>query len=384
MQLTASPDHVVRHEPAACRGCGNGLAGAEQTGMERRQVTEIPEVKAAVTEHQMIERVCPCCGERTKAQARAGVTAPVQYGPRAAAVTTYLWHGQFLSRDRARAALRDMFGCAPSPGAIAAMARKIAGFISPAIDAIVKALLASEVVHFDETGFRVTGGLAWVHSASSGKHVLVTVHDKRATEGMNAAGMDHRGRAAGHQRAGDGRPLRNPSGHRAEPGSGHCVAAARCACGGGQGAATHRPVGGCRTMGQHVKLRDPATCDDGIELTRVGGVGDEGIDGIGLAPISAVLSSRVAVQAKRYDPTATVGREIVALFQRDATAAGAERAVLVTLARFPPAARKAATVTTPTVDLIDGDKLCDLVRDQHIGLRIVTQFDKDWFDRFDA
>jgi restriction system protein len=122
----------------------------------------------------------------------------------------------------------------------------------------------------------------------------------------------------------------------------------------------------------------------GIELTRVGGVGDEGIDGIGLAPISAVLSSRVAVQAKRYDPTATVGREIVALFQRDAAAAGAERAVLVTLARFSPAARKAATVTTPTVDLIDGDKLCDLVGGQQIGLRIVTQVDEGWFDRFDA
>src|SRR5271165_3740290 len=122
----------------------------------------------------------------------------------------------------------------------------------------------------------------------------------------------------------------------------------------------------------------------GIELARVGGVGDEGIDGIGLAPISAVLSSRVAVQAKRYDPTATVGREIVALFQRDAAAAGAERAVLVTLARFSPASRKAATVTTPTVDLIDGDKLCDLVRDQQIGLRIVTQVDESWFDRFDA
>ena len=78
----------------------------------------------------------------------------------------------------------------------------------------------------------------------------------------------------------------------------------------------------------------------GLELTRVGGVGDEGIDGIGLAPISAVLSSRVAVQAKRYDPTTTIGRDVVALFQRDATAAGAERAVLVTLARFSPAARE--------------------------------------------
>jgi restriction system protein len=122
----------------------------------------------------------------------------------------------------------------------------------------------------------------------------------------------------------------------------------------------------------------------GLELTRVGGVGDEGIDGIGLAPISAVLSSRVAVQAKRHDPAATVGREIVALFQRDAAAVGAERAVLVTLARFSPAARKAATTTTPTVDLIDGDKLCDLVREQQIGLRVVAQVDEGWFDRFDA
>lgn len=43
----------------------------------------------------------------------------------------------------------------------------------------------------------------------------------------------------------------------------------------------------------------------GMELTRVGGSGDEGIDGIGLAPLSPVLSSRVAVQAKRYEPSTT-------------------------------------------------------------------------------
>ena len=76
-----------------------------------------------------------------------------------------------------------MFGCAPSPGAIAAMAAKIAGIIAPAIDAIVKALLAADVAHFDETGFRVAGKLAWVHSASSGKFVLVTVHAKRGKAG---------------------------------------------------------------------------------------------------------------------------------------------------------------------------------------------------------
>ncbi len=127
MQLTDHPDHVLRREPPACRECGTGLAGARQTGMERRQVTEIPPVKAEVTEHQMIERECPCCGEHTKADAPDGVTAPVQYGPRASALGTYLWHGQFLSRDRACGALGEMFGCAPSPAALAAQARKIAG-----------------------------------------------------------------------------------------------------------------------------------------------------------------------------------------------------------------------------------------------------------------
>jgi restriction system protein len=121
-----------------------------------------------------------------------------------------------------------------------------------------------------------------------------------------------------------------------------------------------------------------------LELTRVGGTGDQGIDGIGIAPISPVLSSRVAVQAKRHDPTSAIGRNIVALFQRDASSAGAERAVLVTLGRYTEAARLASIATTPTIDLIDGEKLCALVREKGIGIRIVPQVQEDWFDRFDS
>jgi len=189
MRLADHPDHVVVHEPAACSGCGAGLAGGVQTGAERRQVTEIPQVRPVVTEHQMIERECPCCGRKTKAGAPDGVSAPVQYGPRLAALGTYLWHGQFLSKERACTALGEMFGCQPAPAVIAAAAKKIAAFTQPAVSAIVSALVASEVVHFDETGFRVAGKLAWVHSASAGKYVLVTVHPKRGKEAMDAAGV---------------------------------------------------------------------------------------------------------------------------------------------------------------------------------------------------
>jgi transposase len=188
MQLTGHPDHVIRYEPACCAGCAADLAGAEEAGTVRRQVTEIPPVKAEVTEHQMIGRLC-ICGTVTWGRAPEGVTAPVQYGPRAAALGAYLWHGQFLSRDRACAAMAEMFGCAPSPGALAAMTRKIAGLIAPALEAVTRALIASQVAHFDETGFRAAGKLAWVHSASSGKFMLVTVHEKRGTEAMDAAGI---------------------------------------------------------------------------------------------------------------------------------------------------------------------------------------------------
>jgi hypothetical protein len=81
-----------------------------------------------------------------------------------------------------------MSGCAPSSAALA-VTRKIAGLLAPALAVILGALTGSEVAHFDETGFLAAGKLAWVHSASSGKFVLVTVHSKRGTEGMGAAGV---------------------------------------------------------------------------------------------------------------------------------------------------------------------------------------------------
>ena len=85
--------------------------------------------------------------------------------------------------------MADLFGCAPSPGALASMTRKIAGAIAPALDAVRGALAAAGAAHLDETGFRVAGRLAWVHSASRGRHVLVAVHEKRGKDGMDAAGV---------------------------------------------------------------------------------------------------------------------------------------------------------------------------------------------------
>lgn len=122
----------------------------------------------------------------------------------------------------------------------------------------------------------------------------------------------------------------------------------------------------------------------GLHLQQTGGSRDEGVDAIGTAPISSVLSSRVAVQVKRYAPDKPIGRETVALFQRDAQTKGAERAIIVTLSRFTEPARKAATASTPTVDLISGDRIAELIRaDGESGVKLRPTVDLRWFDKFD-
>src|SRR3954464_3552300 len=47
----SDPDRRGRQEPWGCRGCGKGLAGAVEAGIERRQVFDVPPIRVRVTEH---------------------------------------------------------------------------------------------------------------------------------------------------------------------------------------------------------------------------------------------------------------------------------------------------------------------------------------------
>jgi len=184
----AVPDEVVRHEPSRCRGCGAGLAGASRSGVERRQVFDLPAIQVRVTEHQLVERQCPC-GVVTRADAPEGAAAPAAYGPRVAAIIVYLYLGQFLSRARTAQALAELFGTPVSPGTVSAITRRAAAGLDGFLARVRHEIAAAEVAHFDETGLRVQGKLRWVHSASTGKYSLIWVHDKRGRAAMDAAGV---------------------------------------------------------------------------------------------------------------------------------------------------------------------------------------------------
>lgn len=184
----ARPDREVRHEPGWCGRCGAGLAGRPVTAVERRQVFDLPPVRAEVTEHQLIERECGC-GHRTRGVAPPGARAPVQYGPRTAAVIVYLHAGQFLSQDRTAQALGELFGVPCSSGTVAALTARAAGRLDGFLERAREQIAASEVAGFDETGLRVAGRLAWVHCARTGTYTLLTAHPNRGRKAMEAMGV---------------------------------------------------------------------------------------------------------------------------------------------------------------------------------------------------
>jgi transposase len=156
--------------------------------VERRQVLDMPEVKITVIEHQLMERECGC-GHRTKGAAPQGAEAPVQYGPRIAAVIVYLYIGQFLSKQRTAQALAELFGIPLSSGTVAGITARAAGRLGRFLEHAREQIAGSEVAGFDETGFRVDGRLHWVHCARTGKYTLLTVHPRRGIEAMEAMGI---------------------------------------------------------------------------------------------------------------------------------------------------------------------------------------------------
>jgi transposase len=61
--LVDNPDQTVVIEPGQCRECASPLAGAAESGRERRQVVDVGVLPPPeVTEYQRVSKICRCCG----------------------------------------------------------------------------------------------------------------------------------------------------------------------------------------------------------------------------------------------------------------------------------------------------------------------------------
>jgi len=184
-----NPDVIVTHTPSSCTGCGSSLNDVQGSCAEQRQVFDIPQPKVNVTEHRVEEKKCPCCGEITRASFPENIKGPVQYGDRIRALIAYFSHEHFIPVDRVCEIFEDIFGVALSPGTCANVDEQLFANLEVFEAGLKTHLLATRVLHFDETGMRCEKKLHWVHVASSQKATLYTMHAKRGQEAMDAAGI---------------------------------------------------------------------------------------------------------------------------------------------------------------------------------------------------
>lgn len=119
-----------------------------------------------------------------------------------------------------------------------------------------------------------------------------------------------------------------------------------------------------------------------IKVEVTGKSGDGGIDGIGVLRVN-LLSFQVLFQCKRYQ--GSVGASAIRDF-RGAMVGRSDKGLLITTGTFTLDAKREATRDgAPAIDLIDGDQLCDLLRQLKLGVRteMVEKMtvDGEWFTR---
>jgi len=189
LKMTDSPDEVVTHTPQVCSGCGGDLADAEVTGVERRQVTDVPVVTPTVTKHRSERRRCGCCGATTAGAFPAGVRAPVSYGPRVRAIVVYLLARQHIPVERAAEAARELFGVNISTGTIDAIYAEAGRRLGRFVTALVALLRSLPVIHADETTDRVGTTNIWMHVVSTARYTLIHASATRGWEAVKEAGV---------------------------------------------------------------------------------------------------------------------------------------------------------------------------------------------------
>jgi len=111
------------------------------------------------------------------------------------------------------------------------------------------------------------------------------------------------------------------------------------------------------------------------QVVVTGQSGDGGIDGHGTLQINPLVSFKVLFQCKRY--AKSVSPSHVRDF-RGAMAGRADKGIIITTGSFTTEARREASRDgVPPIELIDGEKLVDMLENLELGLRPVTTYELD-------
>ena len=171
-------DEVVEVKPEVCASCGTKLKGSDPHPI-RHQVTELPPVRAKVTEYQLHTLPCALCGTSTTAPLPDGVPRGA-FGVRIGALVSLFTGAYRISKRNVRDLLEDCFGVDLALGSVCPLEQATSEAVAIPVEEARAYVQAQPVVNMDETGWRQGNRRAWLWTAVTS---LVSVFLIRASRG---------------------------------------------------------------------------------------------------------------------------------------------------------------------------------------------------------
>lgn len=163
------------HAVATCPGCGCGLQGG--TIKRHREIIEIALPPVTVTDHHLLERVCPTCQRRCVPTLSESdwVVGQHRFGPTLLSLIT-TWHEDARMPDAViQQQLDTLLGLQISVGAIVDALHTVAARGAAQVAAIHEEIRQSPVVHSDETSWREDGDnyYSWLIATKTARYFEV-------------------------------------------------------------------------------------------------------------------------------------------------------------------------------------------------------------------
>jgi transposase len=153
-------DQVIDLRPVDCSQCGQLLLG-EDAAPVRRQISELPPVRAVVTEYRSHRLKCSACGKVTRADWPAELPAG-DFGPRLAAVVGYLSGRLNLSHRDVVEALGALYGVELGLGSVTALQKQVSEALAGVVETARQFVKQQPVHYVDETSWQEQARMQWM------------------------------------------------------------------------------------------------------------------------------------------------------------------------------------------------------------------------------
>lgn len=164
-----------------CPHCGSTTIELNRASGEKWQQAELPEVRAVVTEYELLKYCCKECGKNSTASLPSGVPHSA-FGPKLMGLLATLTGVLHVAKREAIQLIKDLYDVDMGVGSVSNIEERVASALDCVYDRIHKFVMEHRLcTHFDETGWRDQGKRHFVWLAACEQAAVYKIDRNRST-----------------------------------------------------------------------------------------------------------------------------------------------------------------------------------------------------------